>query len=284
MKIAFWSGEKQVDTAFHMSLVACASVSISSLSIAVASGGYNGKELEKSFSGKRKDSVLKQPVDREYENTGQAILAAEQQEYFLAAGLDCLLGKQKEELTKQVVRANMQQIIKERMYYLPTSRKREQEWWQEDSFFVRLKQVMDAVEDCFDVIFIDCGNRKDDFTQSVLQEADVCVLNMNQESELIGDYYRNPPGFSGKVFFLVGNYFKDGLYTRKNLERLYRVDENMLGAIPYNLQMKEAARTGRTEAEVKKHMTEHGKGRNFEFAQELIRTTKLILRMAGIEV
>lgn len=282
MKIAFWSEEEQVETAFHMSLVACASVCISPLSVAVVSAGYNGRELEKSFSGKRRNSVLKQPVEREYENTEQPFLAAEQQEYFLAAGLDCLLGKRKEELTKQVVKANMRQIVKDRMYCLPSSRRKEQEWWQEDSLFVRLKQVMNAVEDCFDLVFADCGSRKDDFTQSVLQEADVCVLNMNQESELIGDYYRNPPGFKGKIFFLVGNYFEDGLYTRENLERLYRVDENLLGAIPYNLQIKEAARSGRAETEVRRCMA--GRRRNVEFERELTRTTKLILRMAGIEV
>lgn len=282
MKIAFWSEEEQVETAFHMSLVACAAVGISQQSIAVVTGGYSGRELEKSFSGKRGNSVLRQPMEKERGHTGQAFLAAEQQEYFLAAGLDCLLGKQKDELTKQTVRANMKQIVKDKLYCLPGSRRKEQEWWQEDALFVRLKQVMHAVEDCFDLVFFDCGSRKDDFTQSILQEADICVLNMNQESELIGDYYRNPPGFPGKIFFLVGNYFADGLYTRENLQRLYRVEENLLGAVPYNLQLREAARSGRTEKAVRRCMA--GNGRDGEFERELTRTAKLILRMAGIEV
>ena len=176
----------------------------------------------------------------------------------------------------------MKQIVKDKLYCLPGSRRKEQEWWQEDALFVRLKQVMHAVEDCFDLVFFDCGSRKDDFTQSILQEADICVLNMNQESELIGDYYRNPPGFPGKIFFLVGNYFADGLYTRENLQRLYRVEENLLGAVPYNLQLREAARCGRTEKAVRRCMA--GNGRDGEFERELTRTAKLILRMAGIEV
>lgn len=284
MKVAFWSEEKQVETALHMSLVSCAAVTLSPLSVAMVSGGYSAGELEKIFSAKRRSSVLKQPIDREYEQAGQFFLAAEQQEYFLATGLDCLLGKRREELTEQVVKANMRQIIKEQIYCLPGSRRKEQEWWQEDSLFLRLKQVIHAVEDCFDVVFVDCGNRKDDLTRNILEEADICVLNMNQEAELIGDYYRNPPGFRGKIFFLVGNYFEDGLYTRKNLERIYRVDENMLGTIPYNLQIKEAARRGRTEVEVRKYMKGNGTGRGAGFGKELIRTTRLILQMAGIEV
>ena len=70
--------------------------------------------------------------------------------------------------------------IKDKMYCLPGSRRGEQVWWREDALFTKLKQVLSAVEDYFDVVFVDCGARKDDIARNLLQEADVCVLNMDQ--------------------------------------------------------------------------------------------------------
>ncbi len=280
MKIAFWSEEKQVETAFHMALVACTSVLMYPITAAVVSGGYQNDSLEKNFLGHR-NSVFGQQINPGYGRDGQALLAAEQQEYFLTSGLDFLLGKQKEALTEQVVKGNMHQVIKDKMYCLPGSRRGEQEWWREDALFTKLKQVLSAVEDYFDVVFVDCGARKDDIARNLLQEADVCVLNMDQESELIGDYYRNPPDIGGKIFFLVGNYFEDGLYSRKNLERIYRVDGHVLGAIPYNRQIREAGRFGRTGTEVTNYIGDGMKGKDVGFERELIRSAKLILQLAG---
>lgn len=283
MKIAFWSEEKKAGTTFNMAVIACASVLMYPLSIAVVSGSYHDEDLEKKFLGNEEELSKGSRQGQGYQGVADFLLAEEPQEYFLTSGLDCLLGKEnREDLTEQVVKANMRQVIENRMYCMPGSRKENQEWWYQDRRFTRMNQVMDAVEACFDVVFVDCGSRKDDFAQKMLREAEVCVLNMDQESELIGDYYRNPPEFRGKTFFLVGNYFKDALYTRRNLERIYRVEENVLGAIPYNPQLQAESQAGRTEGGVKRYIGRNMKGKNVEFEQELMRTTRLILKQAGV--
>ena len=274
MKIAFWSEGKQAETTYHTALIACASALMFPVRGAVVSGGYSGKDLERNFPAGRKRSVLAR-------NAG-ILAAAEEQEYFVSGGLDCLLGKKRQELTEQVIMENMRPVVKGRLYCLPGSRRREQDWWQEDPLFTGLKQVIDAVEQFFDVVFVDCGSREDDIAKSILEEADVCVLNMTQEEERIGDYFRNPPKWRGKTFFLIGNYFSDGLYTRRNLERLYRVDESLLGAVPYNPQMQAAGRMGRTNRRLKEYIGKNTHGKNVEFEQELARTARLILKLAGV--
>ena len=85
MKIAFWSEEKQVETAFHMALVACTSVLMYPITAAVVSGGYQNDSLEKNFLGHR-SSVFGQTINPGYGRDGQSLLAAEQQEYFLTSG------------------------------------------------------------------------------------------------------------------------------------------------------------------------------------------------------
>lgn len=281
MKIAFWSEHKEVGTAFNLAVIASAAVWLHPLSVAVVSGGYHDGRLERKFFKKPGNTFAVEEQQQEYEQG--TMLAAETQEFFLTSGLECLLCKERrEDLTERVVKANMRQVIKDRMYCLPASVRREQEWWYKDHQFERMNRVMGAVESYFDVVFIDCGSRQDDYARKVFKEADVCVLNMNQEAEVIGDFYRNPPNFKGEVFFLLGRYFEDALYNRKNLQRIYRVEEDRLGAIPYNCQLHMADEMGRIESGVRDYVGKNGRGKDAQFEKELVRTTNLILKLAGV--
>ena len=240
MKIAFWSEQEKVGTTFNMAAIACTAALVYPISIGVVSSGYCDGDLEKNFQKKRQsngNTIMRRSSQANLE-PADFLIAAEQQEYFSDKGLDCLLRKEQEgDLEERLLRANMHPVIEEKLYCMPSSQRQEYKWWYKDRLFAQMNRIVAMMEQTFDAVLIDCGTRKDDFTRNILQEADLCVLNMDQEAELIGDYYRTPPIFRGKTFFLVGNYFKDELYNRANLQRLYRMDEAMLGAVPYNPQM-----------------------------------------------
>lgn len=281
MKIAFWSEQQGAGTTFNLTVTACAAVLLHPITVAVVPGGYHDEILESRFFQTAESTPFL--GKSEGESRQQAVFVAESQEYFLANGLECLLRqKNPEALTERLIKANMRQVVRDRMYCLSASPKPEREWWYRDSLFARMSQVMGAVEACFDIVFIDCGNRQDDYAKKVLQEADICVLNMNQGEEVIGEFYRNPPRVRGKIFFLLGKYFESALYNRKNLERLYRVEEDRLGAMPYNPQLQVAGQRGRIIDGVRCHIGSDLKGKNIEFEKELIRTTNLILKLAGV--
>lgn len=295
MRIAFWSEQKGAGTSFNLAVTACAAVCLHPLSVAVVSGGYHDGELERKFFGKasnnmieyRQEAMLVAEYGKEAATMAKhgqgAILAADTEKYLVTGGLDCLLRKEcLEDLTETVVKANMRQVIKDRMYCLPTSARQEYEWWHRDCQFRRMDRVMAAVESYFDVVFIDCGSRQDDYARKVFQEADVCVLNMEQEGETIGKFYRNPPEYKRKVFFLLGKYFEDALYNRQDLQRIYRMEEERLGAIPYNPQLHAAEQMGRIGKGVRHYMGRNGGIQGMGFEKELVRTANLILKLAGL--
>ncbi len=279
MKIAFWSEQKGAGTTFNLAVTACASVLLHPISVAIVPGGYHDEQLERKFFKTVGGSLFGgEPYAGQ-----ESFLAAESQEYFFKSGLECLLWKEsREELTERVVKANMRQVVKDRLYCLPASARSEQEWWHEDHMFLRMRRVIEAVETYFDVVFIDCGCRQEDYARNVLRESDICVLNMDQEKESISEFYQNPPQFRGKTFILLGNYFEDGLYNRKNLQRLYRIEENMLGAMPYNPQLQAACQIGKLKNGLECYVGDHIKGKNVTFEKELVRTTNLILKLAGV--
>lgn len=279
MKIAFWSEQKEAGTSFNLAVVASAAVWLHPLSVAVVSGGYHDQTLERKFFGKAGNAFEAGKFTEEYHRDG--ILAAETQEFFLTSGLECLLRKERpEELTEMAVRANMREVIRDRMYCLPASIREEYEWWYQDYQSVRMGRVLDAVDSYFDAVFIDCGSRQDDCAKKVFREADICVLNMSQEEEVIGKFYSNPLDCRGKVFFLLGKYFSDAPYTRDNLQRIYRVEEDRLGAVPFSPRLHAAEQMGRIGDGVRYYIG--GKGKDTEFERELIRTTNLILKLAGL--
>lgn len=281
MKIAFWSEQKGAGTTFNLAVVACASVCLHPLSVAVVPGGYCDDKLEQKLFGSSRDMSKITEITADYEQ--EAVLAAETQDFFMSSGLACLLRKERiEDLTETVVKANMRQVVKDRMYCLPANAGREYEWWYHDYRFVRMGRVLDAVESYFDVVFIDCGSRQDDYAKKVLSEADICVWNILQEADCIGKYYLDPPKCKGENFFLLGKYFSNALYNRENLQRIYRVEESRLGAIPYNAQLHAAEQMGRMDNFVEHTVGGGIKGKNTEFEKELVRTTNLILKMAGL--
>lgn len=271
MKIAFWSEQEKAGTTFNMAAVACAATMLYPISVAVFAGGYEDYDLENQFSFSKESE----------ENWSGQLLAADECEYFVATGLDFLLRQSgNEELTDQIIRQNMKQVVPERLYCLPGGKKQYARWWDKEDLFGKMERIEQRMEHCFDVVFIDCGCRRDDFTRRMLEQADICVLNMLQEEELIGRYYRSRMRLRGKVFFLVGNYFRESVYSRANLEKIYRIDEKMLGAIPYNVQLQTAALTGKTQGYVKSQLQQ---GCGLAFEQELTRSTRLIMQLAGVE-
>lgn len=281
MKIAFWSENKGAGTTFNLAVIACASVCLYPLSVAVVSGGYRDEKLENKFFGKAgnipKFTTIAADVGQE------SLLAAETEEFFISSGLECLLCKEKpEDLTESVVKANMRQVIKDRMYCLPANVGQEYEWWYRDYRFVRMDRVMRAIETFFDVVFIDCGSRQDDYARKILSEADVCVLNIEQGADGIGDFYLNSPQFRGEIFFLLGKYFGNALYNRQNVQRIYRMEESRLGAIPYNTRLHAAEQTGKIDRFIENYVGQMAGEKDTEFEKELVRTTNLILKMTGL--
>lgn len=281
MKIAFWSEESNAGTTFNLSVTACAAVFMHPISVAVVSGGYHDEKLEKKFFRAMGGLPPGAGVGAAYDQ--RFVWAAEEQVFFLTRGVEYLLQKeQREDLTEMAVKSNMRQIVRDRMYFLPSSPKSEQEWWHQDSLFVRMDRIMDALESYFDVVFVDCGSRRDDYAQKIVREAGVCVWNMDQESQNIGAYYQSSTRFQGEIFFLLANYFADALYNRENLQRVYRMEESRLGAIPYNPRLQAESQMGRTHKGVKRCIDQGETGSDAEFTRELARSTNLILKLAGV--
>lgn len=274
MKIAFWSEQEKSGTTFNLAAVACAAALSYPLSVAVISADYEDDNLEQNFG--EMNEIQSQELSGEQ-------MAAEKTDYFITAGLDCLLLKKESgALTEAMVKSNMRQVIPGRMYCMPGGRRHYEQWWCKDIVHARMAEVYEELEHYFDLVLVDCGSIKNDFTRNIRRKSDICVLNMFQKSEMIGEYYRNYLKSKENIFFLVGNYFENAVYSRQNLQKIYRLEEDQIGSMPYNPQLQAAGQTGKTKGCVKCYLGDETRGKSLNFEQELARTTRLILKKAGV--
>lgn len=88
--------------------------------------------------------------------------------------------------------------------------------------------ILACAKKVYDLIIIDV-NSGDlfDITRKVLEGSDVCVINLNQNLELLKCYFKKDTynlEINNKIY-LLGNYEKKSLYSKKFISRMYGLDK-----------------------------------------------------------
>jgi len=260
MKIAFWSETKESGTTCNMSVIACMAAMKYSFRTALISGGFHDLDLELSFQGGRE-------------------LAVAELGYYSKVndhGFDQLI-QDETGVTAEQLKKNMSCIIENKLFCLPAGKKRQAVYYPE-SLAPLMGQIVSVAEQCYDLVFIDCGCRKDLFTRKILREADITVINMQQNSESFSQFFRKHYDIRGRVFFLIGNYFADDVYTKDSLEHIFRMGEENIGSIPYNIHLARAYLSGRTEQYLKRSLEGELSDRQTLFFKEADAATFQILK------
>jgi hypothetical protein len=130
-----------------------------------------------------------------------------------------------------------------------------------ESFYSALGQmedyILESALEYYDFVFSD-ATAGDSYSASLLAGADVIVVNLNQNKQVINDFFKDPiyKTYQEKCFFLMGKYDQASKYNRKNLIRQYDFNQknsfqkllgknDMLGVIPYNVNYLDALNAGK---------------------------------------
>lgn len=126
-------------------------------------------------------------------------------------------------------------------------------------------------------LFIDCGNRRDWRTKDVLRHADILIINLSPDTDfdsfLLWDIH-----ISKNVFFLISNHIGPAVDTRRKLERVYRMNQQQIGIIPYNNEFQQAFLSGRLGQFVKENSGQARTEQNRAFFYELQIVAKHLLK------
>jgi hypothetical protein len=130
-----------------------------------------------------------------------------------------------------------------------------------ESFYSELGHMEDHILnralEYYDFVFSD-ATAGDSYSQSLLERADIIVVNLNQNKQVVRDFFEHDvyKMYQEKCFFLLGKYDALSKYNRKNLVRQFDFNQknnikkllgksDRLGIVPYNTGYLDAMNDGK---------------------------------------
>lgn len=114
-------------------------------------------------------------------------------------------------------------------------------FWSPDNFpdtYKKTELFADILtEYCPDLIWISCRTLDDLFGRQIFQEADLLIVWLKQDSCHMERYVAGFSAIQKPVIYVIYDYFEYCSVNKRELIRKYRIKEECLCAIPYNVRM-----------------------------------------------
>lgn len=229
MKIAFWSSVRGE-----------AGVTTNTACMAAMTSFYSGEKsmlLENHYSLRNIGDILLSPERIE--------CLREQGHYYHKYGLEHLLkelhsGNQ----SRKVVHHTAIPLLFDNLFYLPQSYIVNRDVFDYEFELVR-KSLFQCLEEFSDVLFIDTEANRNLSSTGILSEADIVVVNLFQNPEMIAEFFENYHMMQEKTLFLIGKYQQEHIWNLRRICYRFHIPREKIAVIPYNMELEEAMWNGR---------------------------------------
>jgi hypothetical protein len=176
-----------------------------------------------------------------YNNLGCAYLGKPQAEmvqevgtnYYEGGGIEGLLRKiYREETTSDILRPYLKEIIHNHLYYIPQSRVIRSDLFDYE-FNHCIEPFFQLMENFADISFVDTANGNNLSSKTILQEADIIVVNLCRDPNILDDFFHNYVYLISKAVFLVNNYSAHDAISSKLISLRYEIPIDSVIVIPY---------------------------------------------------
>lgn len=133
-----------------------------------------------------------------------------------------------------------------------------------------------------EIHFFDCGSGFSARKRHVLWHADLVVVSLRRERRCVEQFFMQDFHISDRLIYLLGGYPQKEAVDRRYLERVYRVDPEYIGEIPFCNGFYDALQKGAGEAYLRRELASAAgwSGQSGALLQELRRIALLIERLA----
>lgn len=269
MKVAFWSNTR--GRSCVTSNLACISV-LSTLS----------------SSDQRRTIVLEN--HQNILNLGNALFSQqskqevrENKSYQVEHGLSRLLHsiEKGEKLSEDTIFRYAENFLGKKLFYLPAGSIRNQEMLE-----YRLERecirTIQFLEQFGDLVLIDTAAAPLASSRKILRQADLIVVSLSQNRQMLDHFFRNYSDIQKKAFYLIGNYDEDSEMTRGAVLKRYQIPGSRLGVIPHNVQFSDALSDGELIPFLLKNYYCREFDRNYHFMASAKEAAVLFERQLGL--
>ncbi|MCX7920454.1 MAG: hypothetical protein N3B21_00305 [Clostridia bacterium] len=264
MRIAFWSNvHGQTATTSNMVAVALMTALEYRLKVLITHNHFEKSTVETSL------------VDRKYVKYELMDLAN--------SGIDALARFIKSnKLDKENISNYTTTLLKNKLDLLMGTSKTNKELYVNDLNNV-IDLILESAKEFYDIVFIDVSSGNNELSSKILQHSEIIVVNLNQNINVLDDFFDNHKDMVDKSVFLIGKYNADSRINKKNIMRRYGIKKN-IAVIPYNIEFSDACSEGRAIDLFMRNLAVKKDDLNYMFIEEVRNAVKLILSHAGIDI
>lgn len=265
MKIAFWSNAYEQSALMHN----LAAISISSVirypyTITVVENHLSKDNLGRAFLGRYKAEALQEVGTNYYEG----------------GGIEALLRKiYRGENNPVLLKSYLKEIIQQHLYYIPQSGVINSELFDYE-FDYNCTVLFHMIEENTDLSYIDTAPFNNLSTKTILEEADLIVVNLYQNQEYLENFFQNFSSLVPKAIFVIGNYSTKSKLSCKRISGLFNIPMDLISPVPYNERFTMACRIGSAPEFIKSNYSCSRENANYFFIQGIRKVTALIMKRA----
>lgn len=140
------------------------------------------------------------------------------------------------------------------------------------------RPIIKSIDEFHDFTFVDVRSGYRSVSQSIIEDSDVVVVCLDQNTLVIDRYFKKPIK-SNNIYYIIGNYDESSKYSIRNLIKKYPEFKNRIGMICHNSEFMDALNDGRAAQFMLKNSDCSKDSSNYEFIQSV----KSCMRLLGIE-
>lgn len=261
MKIAYWSNWKGAGRT--TSNMACTTI------LGALQSKRKNVLLENHYNLRNLEEVL---VNRRWNN-----MVREENYYYSQLGLDSLMRRMHSNLMDDnIIESSSITFCDNLLYYIPQSHVTNKEFLEYELSRV-IHILLEKLEKFGDIVSIDTAGREKLSSKTILELADMVVVNLSQDPVTLDDFFENYSTLRKKAVYLVGNYNPYSKCNLKSITKRYQIDRDEIGIIPYNIEFHDALSDGTVISFLNRNYGCKKNNENYFFMREAIRSTNMIL-------
>lgn len=263
MKVAFWSNaNEKCRVSANMAAISVASVTRYPYTIITMENRLCHNNLGKAFMGNNH-------IDR---------LDAVGTNYYDGGGIEGLMRKiYRGEYQSNIFPAYLREIINNHLYYIPQSRVIHNEIFDYE-FDRSIHQLFLMMEEFADISFIDTASNSNLSTKTILEEADLIVVNLCQTQSILEDFFLNYSSLLFKAVFIISNYNFHSYFNSKRIAKLYEIPWEDIIIIPENEMYNNAYLSGNVVEFISRNYLSSKESPNYIFMQSIKKASYTIMR------
>ncbi len=173
----------------------------------------------------------------------------------------------------------LKEVISDHLFYIPQSGV-----IHNDIFEYELNHsihpLLNMVEGYADICVIDTASHNNLSTKTILEEADLIVVNLCQKQSILEDFFLNYSSLISKAVFIIGNYDIHTKFNVRRIANMYEIPAEDIIPLPYNELYNNAYSRGNVVEFISRNYSCLKDNPNFIFIQSVKKATYIIIKKA----